>query len=501
MASRSLVAASAAVLSLMLYSATPAAAQVPESIEQKIRSLEADLGARGFEVLRGQWHLFGIEDCRFAIASMGFCMGNNPAAPYIIPTVPHWEDEFADEHLKDLLGPTTDGNWWTYRLDEREALVVLGRLPPPASYFSLITYAFTREGLPDTSQPLYQTLTEPFMRSMVFLSSPNPSRALVFSSLGDSNNNIVIERRSGAAFDQERSFIITPDAVMEREITAALVRAGVPDPDQVFAERISTQLARIGLGGEADDFMTLVRYAHPDDIVVGNQWRQELPLAVLRVRDTNAGRPTEPYPIPTREARMAASEQEHAAAVAGLVQAVKAHWNQPAATEGQFQSLLLAIDLIGEHCLAHMRNCLGDNSDADYQISPTVSLDAGEVLAVVGTLGTETRNATYVSLSVNWIPPLQGVLDISDGQLRGSAAPFAAAVGNVDSLYVQYFARDCGALQNCVEVTEEMVPVGGALKVVQRNYVVPGSTRGPDPRLLVNPVPIVLDGSARPADG
>jgi hypothetical protein len=36
------------------------------------------------------------------------------------------------------------------------------------------------------------------------------------------------------------------------------------------------------------------------------------------------------------------------------------------------------------------------------------------------------------------------------------------------------------------------------LKIVQRNYVVPGSARGADPTRVVNPVLIVLDGASRP---
>lgn len=492
MAFRFVLAAGAVAAALV---SLPTVAQVPPSLEQKVQNLQSDLTAKGYEVARGQWHLFTIDDCRFAIASMGFCMGNNPAAPYVIPTVPHWDDEFSDEHFKDLLGPAGD-EWWTYRLGEREALVVMGLLPPPGAYFSVITYPFTRQGAPDTSQPLYQALTEPFMRSMVFLTSPNPSRAIVFSSVGDSNNNVVIERQSGAAFGQERFFVITSDAGLERDLTDALLRAGVSDRNQVFGEHISPQIARIGLVSEADDFMTLIRYSEPNDKAAGDQWRQQLPLVVLRVRDTNTARPAEPYSAPTREERVARSELELANDVEKLAQGIKESWGQPGAAEGKFQSLLLMIDLLGEHCLQRTRDCLGDNSDADYQISPTEGLDGGQVLAVVGTLGTMTGNATYVSLSVNWIPPLQGVLNISDKQLQGTAAPFG--IGTADKLYVHYFARHCSGLENCTEVTEQMVPRGGSLKIVQRNYVVPGSARGADPTRVVNPVLIVLDGASRP---
>ena len=178
--------------------------------------------------------------------------------------------------------------------------------------------------------------------------------------------------------------MITSDAGLERDLTDALLRAGVPDRNQVFGEHISPQIARIGRGSEADDFMTLMRYAEPNDKAAGDKWRQQLPLVVLRVRDTNIARPAEPVSAPTREERVARSELGLANDVDKLAQTIKERWGQPGAAEGKFQSLLLMIDLLGEHCLQRTRDCLGDNSDADYQISPTEGLDGGQVLAVAG---------------------------------------------------------------------------------------------------------------------
>ena len=67
-------------------------------------------------------------------------------------------------------------------------------------------------------------------------------------------------------------------------------------------------------------------------------------------------------------------------------------------------------------------DCLGDNQDDEPQISGgTYHLDDGQVIAVVGTLGKETGNATYSSLSVNWFPELVGVLNRDDLVLEESA--------------------------------------------------------------------------------
>lgn len=170
-----------------------------DSLDETVHKVRGEFETKGYQVAQGSWNLFEIEDCRFVLKTLGNCLGNNPAAPYLIPSVPLWEDEFVDDHMKDLLGPAPGDTWWTYRLGEREALVVLGRLPPPGAYFGLQTYLFTRKGVTNTADEIYQSLSERFMRDILFMKSPNPSRVLVFASVGDSNNNVVIQRQSGSS--------------------------------------------------------------------------------------------------------------------------------------------------------------------------------------------------------------------------------------------------------------------------------------------------------------
>lgn len=470
------------------------------SLEQKVQGFRAELEARGYEVVRGHWNLFRIEDCKFAIASMGNCLGNNPAAPYVFPSFPLWPDEFVDNNMKEAFGPLPEDSWATYRLDEREAVIVLGLLPPPGRYFGIQTYVYSRADNLDPTDPVFlQTLLDPIMHKLFFAASPNPSRVLTFSSIGNSNNNVVVEQQSGTAFNRQRYFIITPDAVMQRDMTEALVRSGVAERNEIFTEPVSPEVARVGLGADADDFITLVRYAHPENEEAGELWREQLPLVVLRVRDKNTTRPTEPWPAPAYDEKTAFSELGLQGNHAELVEAVRQHWGQPEAPVGSFQSLQRSVDLIGQHCLPRPMNCLGDTQDTDYQVSPSVTIDSGEVIAVAGTLGTATGNATYVGLSVNRVAVLTGVANLSDTDLEGSASAFSGSADNTDKFYVQYFARDCTALPNCQALSEELVPRGEAIKIIQRNYIVPGTARGGDPALLLNPAVIVFDGSARPS--
>ena len=189
-----------------------------------------------------------------------------------------------------------------------------------------------------------------------------------------------------------------------------------------------------------------------------------------------------------------------------LVNAVRAHWNQPTAPTGPFFSAFTFLDLVGQHCLGHPNpnrgpmDCLGDTQDADYQISPSLRIDDGQVIAVLGTLATRTGNATYVSLAVNRFPLLVGVANLSDTDLDGTAASFATSLQHDAGLfYVQYLARDCTGLHPCLELPRKVVPLGETIKLLQRNYVTPGSARGPAPAMLLNPVVVVLDGRHRPS--
>jgi hypothetical protein len=366
--------------------------QLPASLEQKVQKFGAELSEKGYEVARGDFRLFTIEDCRYAIESIGNCLGNNPAAPYVIPTLPLWPDEYVDVNMKNLLGPVANNMGWTYRLGENEAIVILAMLPPSGRYFGLQPYIFSREVDINTEDLIYQTLTDSFMKSILFMKSPNPSRAFVFSSIGDSINNVVIEKQSGSAFDQQRFFIITSDAGLERQLSEALLRAGVPDQRQIFASPIPPSFARLGLNAASDDFMTLIRYALPNDEAAGEQWRHQLPLAVLRVRNMKPSNVVaQPYEMPVRDKRVARAEMHLADDVDKLAAAVKQKWQQTDAPVSQFQSLLLAVDLIGENCIKRPMNCLGDTGDADYQISETVGIDSGEIIAVLGTPGYSNR--------------------------------------------------------------------------------------------------------------
>jgi len=471
------------------------------NIEAIAQNLVADLSKQGYEVRYGYPALFGIEQCNDAIETMGNCYGNNPAAPYITPFVPSWPEEFVDPATKNAFGKPKDGYSSIYRLDPREAIIILALLPPPSKYFGFQTYIFTREGVINTNDDIYKWLLQfnnPVILKQFFDTSPNPKRLRIFGSMGNSNNNVVVENQSGTAFDQERFFIITPDQFMEKNMKAALLKAGVPRAEHIFVEPVSSAY-NIGLTEEADDFTSLTRYAMPQDDDKAATWRTKLPIVVLRVREKNVTHQPEPYPPVVLDTRTANPEDWLKNDLQRLITEIKLDRGQLNATVLPVYDLQTAVDLVGPDCYQRGMNCLGDTQDTSYQGTLNLSLDNNEVYAVIGTLATTTGNATYVNLSLYRASTLWGVKSISDVNLQNTAKDYVGRVNNTDKFYLHYISRDCqkfvSILPACTSVTEDMVPKGDFLKIAQRNYIRPLTKRGPDSKQTLSPFIITFDGN------
>lgn len=139
-------------------------------------------------------------------------------------------------------------------------------------------------------------------------------------------------------------------------------------------------------------------------------------------------------------------------------------------------------------------------------------LITGQVLAVVGTLATETGNATYVGLSANNLSMMVGVAnaldtDITNGDgdviikgLKGSADRYFPAMANTDKFFVHYFAWDCDVLtgvlggEYCAPIPDDLLPPDAgdpslrqAFTVALRAYIAAGTHTGPDSSKLLQP--------------
>lgn len=487
--------------------------KVPGQIESKAQRLTHALQKQGFEVNRGYFKMWGVEQCQYTFDIVGLCFGNNPAAPYITLAAPPWPNEFVYSKISSVLGPSLPGYNDVFRLDHNEAIIILAQMPPPARFFSEQSWVFTRRGTIDTTSATYQEVasnpsSSPLL-SVFFRNVPGISdRILSFSSLSNPVNNAVIKNQSSAAFDEQRYFIITPDDFMNQAVRKAFAGISVADQD-IFTEPIPSSEAIIGLDEAADDFLTLIRYAQPDDGgeagTPSAKWRNDLPMVVLRVRETR--HEPKPYTAPLVYAtRTATNELSLAPDLDNLLVAVARRWGQPCAEADCSDRLTppsvdfqgSPLHAIGTLCRPIGEDCLGDNWDASYEIlGPPKSLDNGEIYAVAGPLGTETGNATYVGLSINRASLLEGIQNLSDKVLAGTASAYAGEVSNASKFYLYYFTRNCSGLEsftngNCFQIDEAMIAPGDRLVLVIRDYLRPGTERGPDSSLLLLPKGIVL---------
>jgi hypothetical protein len=494
--------------------------------------------------------LYTQADCAYSYPVYSGCFGNNPASPYVVPVVKSWPDEYVDPAMDDGMGRTLPGYSSTYRLDPKEAIIIFGKMPPPARYLGLQTWIWTTGWVSDDSPwdigaynyfkniagELIQYLFATFPVSDTI---PDPSekdqyRVQSFSSINNNINNVVMEDQSGEPpWNEIRYFVITPDQRMDEVVRDVLESLGV-DGKEVFTEGIPSTfqgnvfvddsieqdpfVGPLGLGKEAVDFWTAFRYAMPDNELAAKVWRKRLPLTVLRVRRMSGPAPS-PYAPREADDRDGQSESDLGPDLDALVKAVIDRADsqglglapplESAENPQKMIDLLNGLEQFGPACRNIGMNCLGDNQDASYFLFKPRPLDTGLIYAVVGTLATETGNGTYVGLSVNDASLLKGVLNISDTQLKESASYYSGKVTDPNKFFVHFFTRNCDAIAGltdgaCTTITKRMVPLAGddnapgdddlhgKFSAAVRAYVADGFERGPDPPLQLPPVLITF---------
>lgn len=110
-------------------------------------ALIADMEARGFQVNEGYPKVYGLEECiDQTYPAFKNCFQANPAAPYVIPVVKSWPDEYVDPATVNAFVVTNPGYSATYRLNPRDAIVIYGRMPPAGRYMGLQTWQFSQHG-------------------------------------------------------------------------------------------------------------------------------------------------------------------------------------------------------------------------------------------------------------------------------------------------------------------------------------------------------------------
>jgi hypothetical protein len=404
--------------------------------------LQAALVRDGYTVEEGSFSVFRFEDC----AGRANCFYVNPASPYVTY-------QFAD-------GDAAPAASW--HLGGDEAVVFIGKTPPPARYFGWRSYLYRRDGTD------------------------------LFASLGDTLNQLVIATQGtpggapGDPFARDTVVITTADRALDAQLRAQLVEAGAPTAI-LNTDVIPSPLVRMGYDAGADTFLMLLRVAVFADAARGDAYLGAVPGVVLRVRPT-AQKAADPFALPTLRPRgTGRTEADHAAALDRLGAAILARHAPLVAAASSAQPL----DIWGWDCIQAGRPCSGDNRDTPYlRLGPTLlSADPSDFIVVYGVDHERTGKSSYANLSLYDAARGAAVLGLLGTDLHGSAADYLGDDPAATDLYAWRFARACGGAPYCSEVGQGFpgVPLDGNLSFLERAYLEPPTRAGPLPEELEAP--------------
>jgi hypothetical protein len=481
-----------------------------------------------FRVVEGNIFLMTASDCPTFIKIFKSCFGNNPAAPYIIPQPPI-EDSYVDPHYaKDLNTPGPNGNTTNiiYRLSNHDALVTIVSYPPKAAYLGYISYVFT------SLISNYAGITPPTPPTK----SPDPHRYDIFGSIGNDVNDVVVQTQLGVPpwSNAIVAYITTSNQTLANALIDRAKQHGI-DAKSIFVEPIGSNVIT-GNGREADDMVTLMRYAIPRFAPLSTAWTDFIKRNVLVYKVSNLSAPVQRYGANDYTPhKVNNDEKTHVPPIQRALQQLAALLTNYLAAK-QFSSAesqpltpttkvnirgVPDAGLVGSYCIQYGIDCLGDDQDTStYALLRLSKLGAEEAAFVVGVNHNrpDLDNTRYVSVGIYDSDDQTGVAAASQtnpqavgfdrGSLNGSAKGLLDALGisipaadtdliaNLSNLYVAAMARDINnptiapAKQYTINLRDAQIrlPLRAGLLITERSYIVPSRTAGGNVDRMLYPV-------------
>ncbi|MCA9639561.1 MAG: hypothetical protein KC492_02675, partial [Myxococcales bacterium] len=389
------------------------------------------------------------------------CSGNNPTSPYSTYYVPR-----APGQTVANPNELPDGTSSTFRLREDEAVIYVGKTPPPAKYFGFRSYLFDR------------------------FNTTSNQRENIFASLGPTLNPLTIgvdtsggTGSSPAPFDRPTLVITTGHAQTDRLIRESALAAGISE-SALNTDVLDPAKVKFGLEDQADSFGFLFRYAIPEDPAKGQAFLDNPGATLLRVTPTTPLTP-DPIPAPARPTRgSGTSENSYSAALDALEQAIRNQYSGyditaiPLATTGEPDP---------DACIAGTRSCAGDNPDALYPSSGPLRFEAAlqpnanTFYVAFGVNHEASGKVLYSNLSVYGVEHLVGVKSVASPEMPGSAQDYLPNDAQANELFAWKIARSCGGAAHCMEVPTGCpgVDTNAFATITFRAYLDPVTKTGP----------------------
>jgi len=373
-----------------------------------------------------------------------------------------------------------------FHLDPREAVVLIGLTPPPAKYFSITPYLWSR---------VY----------------PDGSRKPVPATLGDSVNVATVNTVGPTPFNAPVALIFTPDRTTDALVRAALRRAGYP-ANIINTVVFPALMLKLGYGETTDLLMIAMRNAIWEVSTAGSDYVNNPPLKVFRVTPRTLSAAS-PFPAPPLRVRgTGKTEMDLMNKLAELRKnIVEANTGMAAADIETMPMCYEGYDLIQRGIV-----WCGDSRDAfyvgaglpDYDPINRIRLADGEFLMIYGVNHVATGKATYMNTNIYASETAKlslGAIDDRDFTGKGTATPYLPAGDpDADLMYAYKVSRDCGNPHepNCLELstpegcTRLTLDASTLLGVFTRSYLEPATKVGPAmPEMLYDRV---LKFSPRP---
>ena len=375
--------------------------------------------------------------------------------PYLAPAVP-----------KSAAEPGTMSP--LFRLSRDEAIVFIGRTPPPERYFGFY----------------------PFIRSRV---NSDGIRQSLWASLGDPVNNLSVKTTGSSPFNSPVALIFTSDQGIDARVRKALERAGYPSAI-INTVVFPAPMLNLGHGDAADEFIIALRNSMWQNRADGEAYIHDPPLTIFRVTP-QAETTANPFPVPRLRVRGTGhSEFQMMDKLKLLRQRIIDQNQNLQATDIPTQDTAYE----GYDYLQRGADPWGDARDAMYLTSGWVpefganvdiKLADGEFLMVYGVNHFATGKASYHSFNVySSIEGKVPIGSVEDPAFPGTASPYLyddPAAANM--MYAFKVSRNCGQEPNCVQL---------ALPNCSRLTIGPNTTLGIFFRMYLEPETMV--GPAMP---
>jgi hypothetical protein len=390
-----------------LFLVCGAAGSTNSPADARVDAFKAALAKQGFIVQEGRLAKFDLVPlcCSGKIPT---CLANNAGAPYMAAIMPMAPGQTADSTFP-----------WLFRLGANEAIVIVGRTPPPTAYFSY--------------QPFGSILYSEKTGAREFLNAVHTS--------GTHED----------PFNRDVIIVATADQGIDSRVRAAARSAGYPE-SILNTSVIPAALLRLGIDTEADEFAFFHRMFLP-------QSQQDLdnymntPQLALRVTLKDSVTSI-PFPVPELRVRgTGRTEMDLMPAVEELRKAILQKYGGLQATE-LTTSVWLADGYDG---IQREVNLYGPTRHTIYlRTDPVFKLPDGpdDFVMVYGVNHEATGKATYSNLAAYADPTLLlGVKSDNSRHFAGSATDYLPDDPQVESLYAWKVARNCHGDPHCLEVT------------------------------------------------